>query len=397
MSEPGIVIVGAGLAGLAAALLLAEKGQAVRLVGPAPSSADTRTTALMRGSVERLEAAGVWQAAREQAAPLRTMTIVDATARLVRARPVSFRAEELGLDAFGWNIGNAELSAVLAAIVSASPLVERIESTVASVACGEGQVTLGLTTGRAIAAELVVAADGRASPSREAAGIEVERWHYPQAALALNLSHARPHRDVSTEFHYETGPCTLVPLPGLRSSLVWMVDEAEAERLGALAPVDLARAVEKRAHSLLGAMSVEGPVSVWPMEGLRASTMASRRVALVGEAGHVFPPIGAQGFNLTMRDIADLADIVSGRADPGAAEVLADYAGRRQRDVASRTRMVDALNRSLLSDLLPVQLARGAGLYALERLPALRRVVMSQGLAPTSLARAVLDARTTFR
>jgi 2-octaprenyl-6-methoxyphenol hydroxylase len=161
-----------------------------------------------------------------------------------------------------------------------------------------------------------------------------------------------------------------------------MVRREDGERLAALAPEMLARDVERRVHSRLGRMEIDGDLSVWPMRGLSADRMAARRVALIGEAGHVFPPIGAQGFNLTMRDVASLATVVSGTADPGAHDVIARYGDSRRGDVASRTAMVDAMNRSLLSDFLPVQVARSAGFLALDRIPALRRLAMRQGLAP---------------
>jgi 2-octaprenyl-6-methoxyphenol hydroxylase len=201
-------------------------------------------------------------------------------------------------------------------------------------------------------------------------------------ALTANLAHSRPHNFVSTEFHGEGGPCTLVPLPGNRSSIVCVMREAEAMSLSDLGAGQLALELERRSHSLLGRMTVEGPWSTWPMGGLSAERMAARRVALVGEAGHVFPPIGAQGFNLTLRDVAELAAALEGQADPGSDPVLIRYADARRIDVGTRTAAVDLMNRSLLSDFLPIQLARSAGLYMLGRVAGLRRFAMREGLAP---------------
>jgi 2-octaprenyl-6-methoxyphenol hydroxylase len=239
-----------------------------------------------------------------------------------------------------------------------------------------------LEGGRVLFARLLIAADGRESAARTAAGIGTRRWRYPQVALTANLAHSRPHRFVSTEFHGEGGPCTLVPLPGERSSVVCVVREDEAKDLAAFDAQSLALELERRCHSLLGHMRIEGSWSTWPMEGLAAQRMAARRVALVGEAGHVFPPIGAQGLNLTLRDVAALATAVEGQADAGSDDVTGRYADMRRADVETRTAAVDLMNRSLLSDFIPVQLARSAGLYALERVAPLRRLAMREGLAP---------------
>ena len=139
-------------------------------------------------------------------------------------------------------------------------------------------MTLRLDDGGTVAARLVVGADGRKSLCRAAAGIETERRSYPQAALTLNFGHTRPHHGISTEFHTETGPFTLVPLPGLRSSLVCVVEPAEAERLGALDATRCRAEIERRAHSILGKVAVEAGRGVFPARASRPRA-ASRRGA----------------------------------------------------------------------------------------------------------------------
>jgi 2-octaprenyl-6-methoxyphenol hydroxylase len=202
----------------------------------------------------------------------------------------------------------------------------------------------------------------------------------------LNLEHDVPHHDHSSEFHTPTGPFTLVPLKGRRSSLVWVQEPGEAERLHALDDETLALEIERRAASILGRMRIVGTRQLYPLGGLSAKTVAANRCALVGEAAHVFPPIGAQGLNLGFRDVATLGEVlVAARRrgeDIGALSVLAAYERARRPDIASRTTAVDLLNRSLLSDLLPVQLLRGLGLYLAGRVPPLRRFLMREGIAP---------------
>jgi 2-octaprenyl-6-methoxyphenol hydroxylase len=195
------------------------------------------------------------------------------------------------------------------------------------------------------------------------------------------FSHRREHGDASTEFHTRKGPCTLVPLPGRRSSLVWLLDPTEADKVAGLDAAAFALRVEQRTHSLLGAMTLAGPRGRVPMGGLSVERFAAARMALVGEAAHVFPPIGAQGLNLGLRDVAALCEAVQHAGDPGDAATMARYDAARRTDVRLRTGAVDALNRTLLTDLLPADLLRGAGLLALSRIGPLRRLAMRQGLA----------------
>ncbi len=374
-----IVIVGAGLAGLACALILKSRGHDVTLVGPAGNPGDTRTTALLDGSIQALAKAGVEIAGSPQAAPLRVMSIVDATQRLIRARPIAFEAGEIGLEAFGWNIANGALTQALLARISEDG-IEHLRGRLLSAEADSRQATLTIEGIGALTTDLVVAADGRNSMVRQAAGISTSQHDYPQTALAINLTASRDHRDISTEFHTESGPFTLVPLPGRRASLVWVVSPAKAEQLKSLDDAALAREIERQSHALLGHVTVDSPRSFWPMSAIMASSQAGQRVALIGEAAHVLPPIGAQGFNLTLRDIAALAKALDGAADPGTAEVLDAYARARRVDIGTRHSAVDLLNRSLLSGQFTLQGLRGLGLYALERIAPLRRAVMRQGL-----------------
>ncbi|HEV7326208.1 MAG TPA: UbiH/UbiF family hydroxylase [Bosea sp. (in: a-proteobacteria)] len=376
-----IAIVGAGAVGLAAALTLAATGREVVLFGQASAPRDGRTVALLDGSWRLLEALGLTEALDQVAAPLAVMRLVDDTGSLFRQPPVEFKAAELGLSAFGWNIENAALVEAMAAKAAAEPRIRMIPQAVTEITAGTDSVRLAGGGFAPIEARLVVGADGRKSRVRDAAGIAARDWSYPQVALTAILSHRREHQDASTEFHTRSGPCTLVPMSGRRSSLVWLVEPGEAERIAGLDDTAFARAVERRTHSILGAMTLSGPRGRVPMGGLSVDRFAAARMALIGEAAHVFPPIGAQGLNLGLRDVAALRDAVAGVDDPGEEAALSAYDRSRQADVRLRTGAVDALNRTLLTDLLPADLMRGAGLLALSRIAPLRRLVMRQGLA----------------
>jgi 2-octaprenyl-6-methoxyphenol hydroxylase len=380
-----VVVVGGGPVGLTAAIALAGAGVETALVAGKWREGDNRTTALLAGSVTALETLGIWENCRDNAAPLRVMRIVDDTSRLIRAPEVRFLAEEIGLDAFGHNIENRHLMAALDARAGALPTLRVLADDAVRVETDD-QVTVSLKSGASIVAQLAIGAEGRHSLCRAAAGIEAEGSRYPQTALTFNLSHSRQHLDTSTELHTETGPFTLVPLPGRRSSLVFVADPAEAPQLSSLPDDEMAAEIERRSHSVLGKITLEPGRGVFPLAMETARSFASRRVALVGEAAHVIPPIGAQGLNLGLRDAATICELVVGARrrgnDVGAPELCANYDRMRRADVTSRTLGVDLLNRSLLSGFLPLQGARGLGLFLMEQIGPLRRAVMREGVMP---------------
>jgi 2-octaprenyl-6-methoxyphenol hydroxylase len=384
-----VAVVGGGPAGLVAALALSATGTETLVVAPSPP-ADRRTTALLDGSVEVLKALGVWPALASEAAPLKRLRLVDATQRILRAPEVLFDSAELGLDAFGYNVENSELRAQLLAACRKAPNLRIVEAAVTALELDEDGATLKLGRGEE-RVRLVAAADGRKSLCRDAAGIAMRSRTLSQTAMALNLSHSRPHNDTSTEFHTESGPFTLVPLAGDRSSLVCVAEPDEAERLNALDDRALGREVERRAHSILGKMEIDGARGVFPLTTETAERFAGRRVALVGEAGHVLPPIGAQGLNLGIRDAAVLAELVadarSDGRDPGGDTLLEQYDTRRRADVRSRALAVEIANWSLMTDFLPVHAVRGLGLQLASRVGFFRRALMRQGLGRSEGAR----------
>ncbi len=380
-------MVGAGPVGLAAALALARTSHRVALVAPAVALDDGRTSALLGGSVDLLRDIGVWPRVAGNAAPLRIMRIIDGTKRLVRAPEVVFDAGEIGLGEFGFNVRNITLVEALNQAVADSA-IERVEGMVADASITGEAVWLSLAGGETVESQLVVAADGRRSRLRQVAGIAARDWCYPQSALVCNLVHEHDHGHASTEFHTENGPFTLVPLPGRRSSLVWVDAPAATQRRAKRDRGALAREIEDRSASILGRIEIDGKVQTFPLSGLSVERFAARRIMLAGESAHVFPPIGAQGLNLGYRDVAALADLLSAPGtDPGSEAHLKAYERARSGDVRLRTAAVDALNRTLLADFLPIQALRGAGLFMLDRIPALRRWAIEAGLGGGNRAR----------
>ena len=387
-----VFVVGAGLAGASAAIGFARAGFSVISCGAIDRLARGRTVALLGRSVDFLGELGVWEEVEKSASPLRSLRIIDDTGSFLAARPVEFHAREIKSEAFGWNIANARLADILAKPLAASPNLARVDAKVETFDFSGDYAAIGAADGRRFGARLVVGADGRDSSARKSAGIGSRLHRYGQSALTMFLTHARPHGDFSTEFHTRQGPFALVPLPGaveapFRSSLVWVMSEAEARRRAAIDDEALEAEIEDRAHGLLGAIRIEPGRGAFPMIRQSVAGLTATRLALVGDAAHAFPPIGAQGLNLGLRDVMGLLSAAKAAradgADIGGDATLAGYAASRRADIALRTLAVDGLNRSLLADFAPVDALRGLGLTALRHVGPLRRLVMREGVAPS--------------
>jgi 2-octaprenyl-6-methoxyphenol hydroxylase len=364
-------------------LALTDKGLAVGLVsGGKPPAGDGRCIAVMQRGLAFLSALVPGFADdTENGTPLRAIRIIDATGALIKAPTVTFKAAEIDLPWFGLAVPADKLAARLR-VEAEHRGVTILDTALSRLINGEHEAHLTCTDGTELGAALVVGADGARSIVRAQANIPARDWAYPQVALTCIVRHSRDHEDISTEFHTREGPFTLVPNGDRESSIVWMVSPAHARHLLALDDAAFALAAERQCQSLLGAFTVKGQRGRYPMRGLLAADPTARRVALVGEAAHVFPPIGAQGLNLGLRDVASLAKAMpASGGDPGAEEVLARYRADRRGDLTVRTVAVDALNRSLLSSFLPVQAARHAGFSMLGAVAPLRRLVMRAGMA----------------
>lgn len=401
-----VAVVGGGPAGLAAALALAKPGRRVLLAAPphrpAGPNPDRRTAALFTGSIAFLRHLGVWEALAPVSEIITAIRLIDGREAFFKAPEVMFTAAEADLEAFGYNVPNEELAEALSlkARAAGSGIDALDTAGVAEVETGGEFARLKTKEGQVYAARLIAAADGRNSICRHAAAITTKSWTYPQSALACWFSHSRPHKGISTEFHRPNGPFTVVPMPGNNSSLVWVESPEEAQRLAALSDAALRQMLELRLQGLLGAVGDISPRTVFPLSGLTADPFGQSRVALIGEAGHVIPPIGAQGLNLGFRDAATLADCVAdaeaGGRDIGGADTLARYSEARSPDITQRIWTVDLLNRSLISGLLPVHLARGLGLFALKAAGPLRRYVVREGLQPTGSIPRMMQDQSAF-
>lgn len=385
-----IAVIGAGPAGMISALAAAQKGYRSYLIGPKTNNNDLRTTALMMPAIKILDSLGIWKNLQDKAAALSTMRIVDGTKRLIRSPVVSFHSSEIGEIAFGYNMPNVALNNAINEAVTGCKLIKRLDVPAKSIVHSDDHVTITLEDNSHVDAQLLIAADGRNSKARIAAGIDCRQWNYPQTAVILSFSHEFPHNNISTEFHTEDGPFTQVPLPGKKSSLVWVLNPERANRILGLGPEGLASAIEERMQAMLGKVTVITPAQAWPLSGIVPKSFAYKRTILVGEAAHVFPPIGAQGLNLGIRDAINMVKAIeSDSKDPGSKQVMENYNKYRKADIWVRTGSVHALNKALLSDMLPVQFVRSAGLELLRNFAPLRNIFMREGMYPGNGLRAL--------
>ncbi len=400
--EADVLVAGGGVAGLTAAAAFAAAGFETICVDPVPpvtapgtAGADTRSTAFLLPAVDLLDRAGLWAALAPEAAPLRVMRIVDAGGEAGRIREsVDFTADEVGAAVFGYNLPNWLLRRALVARLADLPgAMLRAPAAVERITPRTGAAIVALSDGTTVKAKLVIAADGRDSLVREALGISARRWSYGQKALVFMVQHDLPHEDASTEIHRSGGPFTLVPLPdgplpdgteGHRSAVVWMEEGPKAAALAAMPAAAFDAALAERACGVLGAIRVAGPRNAWPIVAQIADRLDGPRTALIAEAAHVVPPIGAQGLNMSLGDYATLLDLCvearDGGQDFGGPLVLGRYHRARHGDLAARVAGIDALNRAAMAGAQPLRDLRRAALHTLAATPPLRRAAMRLGL-----------------
>lgn len=395
--QTDILVVGGGIAGLITTCVFATEGFDVTCIDPVPPvteldapDADLRSTAFLLPSVTLLDYAGLWPALEPFAQELRIMRLLDAGGTDARIRETAaFDASEIGKERFGYNLPNWLLRREIARRLADMPGARLVApARFKYLTPRSGGAIVQLDGGLRIDAKLVIAADGRDSSVRRQLRIPVKTWRYGQRALVFNISHSEPHNSVSTEIHRTGGPFTAVPLPdtdsGHASAVVWMETGAKADDLFHLDSKTFATELNKRSCGILGTMRVTSPIRIWPIIAQQAARLYGPRTALVAEASHVVPPIGAQGLNMSLRDIACLRDcVVAARkagSDFGAPGVLQSYARRRWPDVTARVRGINLLNHAAMAERPALRDLRRAGLKVLFNTAPLRKKAMATGL-----------------
>lgn len=382
-----VLIIGGGIAGLTLACALGGAGVTVVLVEPqAPehltsAAFDGRTTAVAAGSRAVLAAIGVWQGMAAEAQPILDIRVSDGRSPLF----LHYDHREVGAAALGYIIENRAIRRALLDRLDGLPGVTL--TTGRQVTRLERDAALARATlddGQVVAARLAVAADGRNSPTRRAAGIGTDAWRYGQTGIVCTVHHEFDHRGVAQEHFLPVGPFAILPMTGRRSSIVWTEREDLAPDLLALDEADFLAELELRFGDYLGRLEVVGPRFSYPLGLMNARRYCAPRLALAADAAHVIHPIAGQGLNIGWRDVAALAEVVIDAlrlgGDPGSDVTLRRYERWRRVDNAMMLAATDALNRLFSNDIVPVRLARDAGLAAVNRLPALKRLFMRHAM-----------------
>lgn len=389
-----ILISGGGIAGLAAAAAFGSAGFSVICVDPTPPvterdavGADMRTTAMLQPARVVLQAAGLWQPLLPYASALQVMRIVDAGGAEPQARLTKeFDATDISDEPFGWNFPNYVLRREMRARLTALDTVDFRPGTGTTTLFTRSQsARVGLSDGTRVQAKLVIAADGRNSPMRTAAGIGVSTKRYGQKALAFAVTHTLPHENISTEVHRTGGPFTLVPLPDHDgkpcSAVVWMDDGPLSQTRMGLETHAFEAELNTRSCGLFGPLTLASNRTIWPIISQTADRMSGQRIALIAEAAHVVPPIGAQGLNMSLRDTSTLLDLATASPETlGDATMLETYHKARMGDVKLRMTGIDLLNRASQASNPLLRDARAMGLNALYSLGPVRKTLMQMGL-----------------
>lgn len=386
-----ILISGGGIAGLIATCAFGAQGFSVLCVDPTPpvmaedaDGADLRSTAFLTPSVALFERIGLWDRLAPHATALQVMRIVDAGGATPKPRLTrDFNAAEIGDQPFGWNLPNWLMRRELVARVAELPNTRlRTGTATAEVLARDEGAIVTLTDGQRLRARLLVGADGRGSPVRQALGIGVRTFRYGQTALAFAVTHDAPHHNISTEVHRSGGPFTLVPLPDRDgqpcSAVVWMDSAPHIDSLAAMSDDQFDMALNARSAGVLGRLHLVTRLTQWPIISQIADRFSGPRTALIAEAAHVLPPIGAQGLNMSLADLSALLDL--SRADPGSPASLARYNRSRRPDAYARILGIDALNRASQVTARPLRDLRAAALGGLYGIAPVRRMMMRAGL-----------------
>lgn len=396
-----VVIAGGGLVGLSLAVALGGAGLSVTVVDRERRDEklslrfDGRSSAIARGSQQVLAALGIWDETGGDTQPIQDIRVSDGRP----GEPASpfflhYAEGDLGEGPMGWIVENRVLRTALHRRIDALANVRLLSpASVGSSEVVDGRQAVRLADGQELRCSLLVAADGKESRLRDAAGIRVWRWHYPQTGLVATLAHELPHEGVAHEHFLPSGPFAVLPMTdgddghggtAHRSSLVWTERNAFAPSFLKLDEAGFGLAMERRFGLSLGRLRPIGQRFAYPLDYLLAEKFTAPRLALLGDAAHVIHPIAGQGLNLGLRDVAALAEAVVDHArlglDPGDTVALDRYQRWRRFDTLVMGVVTDGLNRLFSNDIGPLRLARDLGLAAVNRTKPLKRLFMKHAM-----------------
>jgi 2-octaprenyl-6-methoxyphenol hydroxylase len=387
MDRADVIIFGGGLIGLALASALDSSGLSAILVDPADptpraeAAFDGRTSAVSSSSMRMLDTIGVAERLAEAGCPIRRIAVADGL------EPGGLHFDSDDDEPLGWMHENRHLRTALHARAEAGKNSWLLwKSRVSSADRGEHGVIVALEDGRKLSAPLLVAADGRNSPTREAAGIPMAQWKYKHQAIVSVLRHEQPHEHVAYEIFYPTGPFALLPMnddaQGHRSAIVWSVPQDDAAGWLSLSDEDFAAEAQAAMGGFLGHIAMLAPRSSYPLGFHHAAQMTAQRLALAGDAAHAIHPIAGQGLNLGFRDVAALAQVLVEGArlglDLGDAQLLDRYQRWRSLDALSVAFATDTLTRIYGVPGKTASAVRRFGMGLVGRISPVRNRLMSE-------------------
>ena len=395
MQRYDVIVAGGGYVGLALALALSRAFEGDMRVAVVDAGAfeavagDSRASALGAGSRRLLETLGVWAELRAEAQDIDAVEITDS--RLsdgVRPVLLSYETRREGGEAAMSVVANDVLLAGLRRAARQAKGVALIGATRVIEAARDATSTrVTLSDGRMLVAPLLVAADGRTSPLRDAAGIKTVGWSHEQRGIVTTIAHDLPHHARAVQHFLPGGPFAILPLPGQRCCITWSEDRATAERLMNASDAAFLEAVDQRVGGKLGTISRDGPRQSWPLDTFLSRALIAERLALIGDAARGVHPIAGQGLNLGLRDVAALAEVIANAArtgqDIGSTAILEHYERWRRADGAMSAGSFDALNRLFSNDLAVLRTLRDAGLGMVDRLPVLKRRLVEEAAGLT--------------
>ena len=339
--------------------------------------------------IEILREAGIWKKTSKHSAPLKIMRLADAGGEQGKIRYIAdFSSKEVNQDQFGFNIPNYLLKKeMITHLFGYKNFSINYGKNLSKVITRNKEAITLFDDGTRISAKLIIGADGRDSFLREVSNIKKKKWSYNQKALAFVVTHEIPHDHISTEIHKNGGPFTLVPLPSEgvnKSAVVWM-DKAEIiNALIAMTEKDFSYELQKRSLNVLGEINIEGIKSSWPIISQYAKKLYGDRLALIAEAAHVFPPIGAQGLNTSFGDLRSLSSLIKQclekNEDYGSETNLKNYNKDRWNEIYVKILGIDALNRAALFENKILKDFRLKSLKLIHKTGSLRNIAISSGL-----------------
>lgn len=387
MDHADVLILGGGLVGATLAVALDRHGLRAIVVDPADPAVtladgfDGRASAISSSSHRMMEAIGIADGLAGHGCAIRHIRVSDGLA----PGKLDFIPDDSD-DALGTMYENRRLRLAIAAALESSRVDVRMKTRATAVTRDARGVTATLSSGATVSAALLVAAEGRNSPTRAAAGIAIARWRYEHVALISAFRHEKPHGGTAYEIFYPDGPFALLPLVddaiGHRSAIVWTVKESDAAGYRKLGDRAFLAEAEKRMGGFLGTLSDASPRSGYPLGFHHAARITAERLALVGDAGHGIHPIAGQGVNLGFRDVAALVEVlVEGRRlglEPGDAQLLARYQRWRSLDTLMVAAASDSFTRIFGVPGRTASAIRRFGITAIDRLPPLKNRLMAE-------------------